>query len=577
MELDGYVVHALCGRVNLFLLVKREHRAVAAAPFDPVDGPELVACTDGDVDIGIYLVAVVVAFLLHADGGRVGDNVYGQGVACGFIAVVLDGHDELLLADIGPTIGTCRVVSGNAGRFPVAVPGQRERLVVLVRVVREGGKREENRVVLRNGGVAGGRFEVDGRTVAVVTEAYAVCDEAVIRTCLHGEEYAGVVVVEVCLVDGEGRDAVHYRGPECLFSGCCLPGERIRHRERVVYLCRECQRIRRIDHYGGLAVHRERNRRGVHEEVHLCRVGFKAGAVLDDELEHVAPVEQPGLVLAPAVDAEVGGLNLLAVEPCLGRGDLRTEIVELEVELVVAHVQGVNLVERDDRLRGILERHRVEEQRVVGEHLAFLERCGCEPVGRGVRRCHGVHAGFQVDVVHALFVGMRVELVAERVFHRDADGAVPAGPALVLRVAPEVALDVLETGASTVPAATASAAAATQVKFPRAFPVAVLYVLCEHGVVAVGYPHVPVQDARHADVVVDYGIRSDLDNFKAFLDDVRCDEAFFGVGEDGRVASVGALRHADVVAQRSRIVLVLGAVVERLALLAVDRGVVDRL
>ena len=55
------------------------------------------------------------------------------------------------------------------------------------------------------------------------------------------------------------------------------------------------------------------------------------------------------------------------------------------------------------------------------------------------------------------------------------------------------------------------------------------------------------------------------------------DEVFFGVGEDRRVTTVGALRHADEVAQRTRIVFVFGAVVERLALLAVERCVVDRL
>ena len=163
---------------------------------------------------------------------------------------------------------------------------------------------------------------------------------------------------------------------------------------------------------------------------------------------------------------------------------------------------------------------------------------------------------------------MCVELVAEGVLCRDADGGVAACPALVLGVAPEVAVDVLDVR---VPASLA------QVEFPGAFLVAVLDMLCVHGVVAVGYPHVPVDDACEVDLVAHEGIRRNLDNLETLLDDVRSDEAFFGVGEDRRVTAIGALRHTDEVAQRTRVVLVFGAVVECLALFAVERSVVNRL
>ena len=95
-------------------------------------------------------------------------------------------------------------------------------------------------------------------------------------------------------------------------------------------------------------------------------------------------IEKSGVVSAPTVRREVGGLHLFAVEPCGCVCYLRSEVVQLEVELNIAGVQRVNLVERDDRLLRVLENHGIEEERVVGEHLALFERGRCELVVRRV-------------------------------------------------------------------------------------------------------------------------------------------------------------------------------------------------
>ena len=131
-------------------------------------------------------------------------------------------------------------------------------------------------------------------------------------------------------------------------------------------------------------------------------------------------------------------------------------------------------------------------------------------------------------------------------------------PALVFRIALEVSVRVVEV---------------TEEELPRPGLSAVVDVLRDDRIVAVGHPHVPVEDAGEVDEV----LARRIDNLEALLGDIPRDEVFLGVGEDGRVATVGALRHADVVAQRTRIVLVLGAVVEGETFLVAEAAAIQRL
>ena len=136
-ELYRDVGDALCGRVDLLFLVEGEHGAVGAAPVNLCDGAVLVACAYGNVCVGIDLVAVVVTFLLYANGGRVGDYVHEERVLLVFGIGVGYFDNQFFLARSAPGNFAFRRVVCRAGSPAVTCPGKGECLDVGIAVVAE--------------------------------------------------------------------------------------------------------------------------------------------------------------------------------------------------------------------------------------------------------------------------------------------------------------------------------------------------------------------------------------------------------------------------------------------------------
>ena len=191
------------------------------------------------------------------------------------------------------------------------------------------------------------------------------------------------------------------------------------------------------------------------------------------------PVRKVFDILRPAVHRKVRRLGFHPVKPGFRGIDLRSEVIEPERELVVAHANRIQLlIEDDDGRRRILERKRRKFGGIVGDDNPVLEACAVEPVVRGVDGVDVIRSRGDVHAVVAALLRGTVEEVPERIFHGDADSRMMV-PALVFRIAVEVSVRIVE-----VP----------EEELPRSRLSAVVDMLRDNRIVAVGHPDVPVED-----------------------------------------------------------------------------------